>query len=148
MKTLNSISLGTIAAVLPITLLAAVGSISSAQTTVNPFARTTTATTAAAVPAPEPERGGYMKMLKDMGLTPAQMAQIKPMMKSQRTQIEAIKANTTLTEKQRRQQMRQVRQSALASIRQVLTPAQQQTLATDMAQEKAEREAARTGNQP
>ena len=146
MKTFNSLSLATSSVALALGLIAGASSISLAQTaapTASPAATST-----AVANASQPARGGYMKMLKQMGLTPAQEAQIKPLMKSQKMQIDAIKANTALTDQQRKQQMRQVRQATLTSIRADLTPAQQQSLDTYMAQQKAERKAARVGSQP
>ncbi len=146
MKTFNSLSLATGSVALAFGLLAGISSVGFAQTAA---ATAPVATASAPIAATaQPERGGYKKMLKQLGLTPAQTAQIKPMMKSQKTQIDAIKANTALTEPQRRQQMRQVRETTLASVRAVLTPAQQQSLDTYMAQQKADRKAARTDSQP
>ena len=146
MKTFNSLSLATSSVALALGLIAGASSISLAQTAAPTASPAVTSTPVA--DASQPARGGYMKMLKQMGLTPAQEAQIKPLMKSQKMQIDAIKANTALTDQQRKQQMRQVRQSTLASIRADLTPAQQQTLDTYLAQQKADRRAARTGSQP
>ncbi len=146
MKTFNSLSLATGFVALAFGLLTGISSVSFAQTAA---ATAPVATAPAPIAATaQPERGGYKKMLKQLGLTPAQTAQIKPMMKSQKTQIDAIKANTALTEPQRRQQMRQVRETTLASVRAVLTPAQQQSLDTYMAQQKVDRKAARTDSQP
>jgi len=78
-------------------------------------------------------------MAKQLGLSPDQKSQLKPIRQSAREQIKAIKADTTLSKSERKARIQAVRADAMSKVNAVLTPAQQ----TQLAQLRADRKAAR-----
>ena len=73
------------------------------------------------------KHGQRLKKLKnELGLTPDQIARIRPIVENSRQQIQALRSNTTLPPKQRHQQIEQIRVSSFQQIRPILTPQQLQ----------------------
>ncbi len=81
------------------------------------------------------------KLGEALGLTDAQKAQLKPIMEAQRTQMKAIKADTTLAPKDKKAKMKALKDANDTKINAVLTPDQQKKWADMKAQKKAERKA-------
>ncbi len=90
-------------------------------------------------PAAQAGGHGHGKLMKELDLTPAEKAKIKPIILAQRSQMEAIRSNSALSEKQKRQQMKELHESTMSQIRADLTPAQQKELDEFIAQQKAAR---------
>lgn len=72
--------------------------------------------------------GKLAKMATKLGLTDAQKAQLKPMMKAQHQQAKAIKADTSLTPEARKSQLKALRQTTRSQMLPLLTPDQQAKL--------------------
>jgi Spy/CpxP family protein refolding chaperone len=72
------------------------------------------------------KRMGFMA--RELDLTDAQKAQLKPMFQEQREKMQALKANTSLTQEQKREQFKQLREDGRKQFLAVLTPQQQQKL--------------------
>lgn len=66
----------------------------------------------------------FQKLKNELALTPEQIAKIRPIVMSTRQQIKALRENTALPQKQRRQQIRQIMASTIQQIRPILTPQQ------------------------
>lgn len=98
---------------------------------------------AAPAPAPKerPARGdGPMGgVLKDLNLTDAQKAQVKDIMAEQKVKRDALKADTTMSEKDKRKAQRDLREETMTKIRAILTPEQQAKLDAALAEQKANR---------
>lgn len=87
------------------------------------------------------KRGGGMKMMEALNLTDAQKAELKPILEAQREQMKALRADTTLSPKDKKAKMKAIHAATEAKVNSILTPAQQKTLADMKAKRKAEREA-------
>ena len=73
--------------------------------------------------------GGKLgKMAARLGLTDAQKAQLKPMMKAQHQQAKAIKADTSLTPEARKSQLKALRQTTRRQMLPILTADQKAKL--------------------
>ena len=73
--------------------------------------------------------GGRMKMMADqLGLTDAQKAKMQPIMMSQRQQMMALRANTTLTPAAQMAKMQSIRKASTTQMMAILTPAQRTKL--------------------
>ncbi len=73
--------------------------------------------------------GGRMKMMADqLGLTDAQKAKMQPIMMSQRQQMMALRANTTLTPAAQMAKMQSIRKASNMQMMAILTPAQRTKL--------------------
>lgn len=80
---------------------------------------------AAQVPGGGPRGGGFgQRMAQELGLTEAQKSQIQSYLQDARSQLQVLR-DTALTQEQRRAQARQIRETAQAKVRAVLTPDQQ-----------------------
>ena len=90
-----------------------------------------------ATPGPHKILGQMKKMASYLGLTAAQKAQIKPIMKDTVQQVRAVRADTTLTPAEQKAKIKTIRQSSRRQILAVLTPAQKQKLAAIRQQKKA-----------
>jgi Spy/CpxP family protein refolding chaperone len=66
------------------------------------------------------------KLKQELGLTPPQVAKIKPILEKAGTQLKASRDNTSLPVPQRRQKMRQIFAASAQQIRPILTPQQLQ----------------------
>ena len=76
------------------------------------------------------ERAGeqFDRMARLLDLTPEQKTQIQSYRDGERTRLQALRDNTSLTPEQRRQQAQEIRQQTQNSIRTLLNPTQQQKL--------------------
>ena len=96
------------------------------------------------------EKGGrgmaMGRVANELNLTDAQKAQLKPMFQQQREQMQALKADTSLTQDQKREKMQQLRADGRKQFLSVLTPEQQQKL-RDMRAKHGERKG-ETNSQP
>jgi Spy/CpxP family protein refolding chaperone len=72
--------------------------------------------------------GGRHAWLSKLNLTASQQAQVKQIFAGQKSQIEAVRANTSLTADQRHTQIKAIHQAAMQQIKGILTPAQLQQL--------------------
>ena len=70
--------------------------------------------------------GRFKKLKNELGLTPDQIAKIKPIIQSAHQQKEALRSNTSLPQNERRQQIKQIETSSFQQIRPILTPEQLQ----------------------
>lgn len=68
------------------------------------------------------------RMAGRLNLTPEQKAQLQPIFEQHRSQLQALRDNTSLTPEQRRTQMEQLRKDMQTQINAVLTPEQQQQM--------------------
>ena len=84
-------------------------------------------------------RGGGIKMMKELNLTDAQKAKLKPIMQAQRDKMMAMRADTTTDRKTKMAKMKAMRAETEKKVNAILTPAQQKQLADIQAKMKAER---------
>lgn len=68
-------------------------------------------------------------MAHQLGLTKDQKSQLKPIRQQSRAQIAALKADTTLSKKERKSRLRAIRAQRLAKTNALLSSSQQQQLA-------------------
>lgn len=77
------------------------------------------------------DRGGHQKgMMKDLNLTDAQKEQMKASRTEMKAKMEALKANTSLTDEQRKQQREALMQEQKAKMENILTAEQKAKMAT------------------
>lgn len=100
-----------------------------------------TVTTANAGPETAPKNGakkmsgkrmGGGKMIKELNLTASQQTRIKTIQADAMTKRKAISTSTTLTEEQKKSQMRTLMMSTMTRMQDVLTPEQKKTLQKKM----------------
>lgn len=72
------------------------------------------------------KRMGFMA--RELNLTDAQKSQLKPMFQQQREKMQALKADTSLTQEQKKEKFQQIRAEGRQQFLGVLTPEQQQKL--------------------
>lgn len=65
-------------------------------------------------------------MSKQLNLTQEQQSQIKPIFQKQHQAAKAIKQDTSLTQEQKKEKMKALRQETMAQVNPILTPEQQQ----------------------
>ena len=90
-------------------------------------------------PATEPaHRGGGMlaRLTTELDLTPDEVTQVKPILKDEQTTIKGIRADTTLTDDQKKDQTKAARDKANVAINAILTPDQQTKFAKLQAERK------------
>ena len=87
------------------------------------------------------EKHGGMKAMVSLNLTDAQKARLKPIMEAQKEQMKALRADTTMSHKDKKAKMKALRASTQSQANAILTPDQQKKLAQIRANRKAEREA-------
>jgi len=63
-----------------------------------------------------------------LNLSAEQKSQLQPIFQSSRQQMQALRADTSLTPEQRHEKMQQIRQNQMAQMKSILTPEQQQQL--------------------
>lgn len=93
-----------------------------------------TASTPSATPAPPGRKGlanhpgerRFQKLKQELGLTPAQVAKIKPIIEKAGAEMKALHDNTSLPTTQKRQKMRQIFVASFQQIKPLLTPQQLQ----------------------
>src|SRR4051812_43047303 len=71
---------------------------------------------------------GEGRMFAGLNLTPDQQAKVQTIMQSERSQMQALRSNTSLTEEQKKQQVRELRQNNHQQLMAILTPEQQTQL--------------------
>lgn len=72
--------------------------------------------------------GGGMGAMARLNLTPDQKSKIQPIMQSSRQQVQAVRADSSLTPEQKQAKVREIHQNAMSQAKAVLTPEQQQQL--------------------
>ena len=70
------------------------------------------------------------RMTKQLDLTTEQQGRIKPILENQAKQMHDMRANSSASQQDMRTQMRTLHQSTMSEIRNVLTPEQQQKMAS------------------
>jgi len=70
------------------------------------------------------------RMAKQLDLTADQQNRIKPILENQAKQMQDLRANSSASEQDSRARQRTIRQSTMSEIRNVLTPEQQQKMAS------------------
>jgi Spy/CpxP family protein refolding chaperone len=84
----------------------------------------------AAIAQGEGQGHGGDKMAKELNLTADQQAKVKQIMEANHTKMQAIRNDQSLTQDQRQEQMRTLHESMKKDMAAVLTPDQQQKMAT------------------
>lgn len=80
---------------------------------------------------------GHMNMMaKELNLTDAQKTQIKGIHEQQRTKMQELRSNTTLTQDQKKEQLKSLRESAETQVNGVLNADQQKKFAEMKANRK------------
>ena len=91
------------------------------------------------------QRGNQLEWLtKELNLTTEQQAKVKPILEDQSKQMKATREDTTLTQDQKREKMKQLHDSTHSQINDILTPEQQ----TKFAQLKEQQKARHEGTKP
>jgi hypothetical protein len=93
---------------------------------VYPKTNTSTGTPTANPNSPGQKKHPLEKLKNELGLTPEQVAKIKPIVQSTHAQIKAIRENTGLPPKQMHQEIRRIQATAFQQIRPILTAQQLQ----------------------
>jgi periplasmic protein CpxP/Spy len=78
--------------------------------------------------------------LAKLNLTDDQKAQGKKIHESMRTQMDAVKSDTTLTAEQKQAKMKELHKSSHEQVKQLLTPDQRKQLKADEKEHKAEKQ--------
>ena len=92
------------------------------------------------------QRTGQLEWLsKQLNLTDDQKAKLKPILEDQSKQMKATREDTTLTQDQKREKMKQVHESTHSQINDILTPEQQKKFAELKEQQKAHHEENKPG---
>lgn len=76
------------------------------------------------------------QMIKDLNLTESQKAQLKASREQMRTQMEAIKNDSTLSQEQKKEKMQQLHQSQRTKMNSVLTAEQKSKLKAERTEKK------------
>ena len=80
------------------------------------------------------------RLTKELNLTDEQKAQVKPILDEQSKQMRATQEDTSLTQDQKREKMKQIHQTTHSQINGVLTPEQQKKFAEMKEEHKGQRE--------
>lgn len=91
--------------------------------------------------APAAHKGNGMA--KQLGLSKDQKTQLKPIRRTAKDQMKAVKADTTLSKTERKSRMKAIRADRNSKMNAVLTSEQQQKLATIRADKRAQKLAAK-----
>jgi len=99
-----------------------------------PASSTPAPTTPSTTPSPTNPKGKgkhaderrFQKLKKELALTPAQVAKIKPIMEKAAADAKALRANTALPKAQKRKNIRQIFVASFQQIKPLLTPQQLQ----------------------
>ena len=81
-------------------------------------------------PGPAAQGGVLQMMTANLGLTTDQQGQIKPILDAAHAQVQTIRQDTTLTPEQKLAKVKETMEAAHSQINGILTPAQQQQMAT------------------
>ena len=77
---------------------------------------------------------------KELNLTDGQKAKVKPILEEQMTQMKAVREDTTLSQDQKREKMKQIHETTHSQINEILTPEQQKKFAELKEQHKGSKE--------
>ena len=77
--------------------------------------------------APDPHKMA-MRMSKKLGLSPDQTAKIEPVLADRQQKVQALRADTSLTPDQRKQQMHAIAKDSQEQLAGILTPEQMQQM--------------------
>jgi Spy/CpxP family protein refolding chaperone len=77
--------------------------------------------------------------LAKLNLTDDQKAQVKKIHENMKTQMDAVKSDTTLTAEQKQAKMKELHKSSHEQVKQLLTPDQRKQMKADEKERKAER---------
>jgi Spy/CpxP family protein refolding chaperone len=87
------------------------------------------------------QRAGQLERLSnELNLTDEQKAKVKPILDEQSKQMHATQEDTSLTQDQKRDKMKQIHQTTHSQINEILTPEQQKKFAALKEQQKEHRE--------
>ena len=78
--------------------------------------------------------------LTKLNLTDDQKAQVKAIHENMKTQMDAVKSDTTLTAEQKQAKMKELHKSSHEQVKQLLTPDQRKQMKADEKERKAERQ--------
>ena len=88
-----------------------------------------------------PHHGQQLERLsKELNLTDEQKEKVKPILDEQTKQMHAAQEDTSLTQEQKRDKMKQIHQTTHSQINEILTPEQQKKFAALKEQQKEHRE--------
>jgi protein CpxP len=91
------------------------------------------------------QRGSQLEWLsKELNLTDDQKAKVKPILEAERKQMQEVREDTSLSQEQKHEKMKEIHETAHSQINDILTPDQQKKFAQITEQRKAHRE----GNKP
>ena len=76
----------------------------------------------------QPNGGRAQRIVQYLNLTPQQQSQLRPIMRGERQQLQAVKGDPSLTPEQRRERLKEIRQQTKGQVGQILTPDQQERL--------------------
>jgi Spy/CpxP family protein refolding chaperone len=87
------------------------------------------------------QRAGHLEWLsKELNLTDDQKAKVKPILDEQTKQMRAMQEDSSLTQDQKREKMKQLHQTTHSQINEILTPEQQKKFAALKEQQKEHHE--------
>ncbi len=78
------------------------------------------------------------KLTKELNLTPDQQTKIKPIFQQARAQAKTIRQDTSLTQDQKRTKFKELHQTTMAQLNEILTPEQQTQLKQLQEQRRAQ----------
>lgn len=82
---------------------------------------------------------------QQLSLTDTQKAQLQPILQSQQQQMMQVRDDTSLSQEQKRDRMKQIHQSSQSQINGILTPDQQQKF-TQLQEQERQKHAGQMGN--
>ncbi len=87
------------------------------------------------------QRAGHLEWLsKELNLTDEQKTKVKPILDEQTKQMHATQEDSSLTQEQKHDKMKQIHEAAHSQINDILTPEQQKKFAALKEQQKEHRE--------
>jgi periplasmic protein CpxP/Spy len=87
------------------------------------------------------QHAGQLEWLsKELNLTDEQKAKVKPILEEQTKQMRATKEDTSLSQEQKRDKMKQIHETTHSQINEILTPEQQKKFVELKEQQKEHRE--------
>ena len=90
------------------------------------------------------QHAGHLEWLsKELNLTDEQKEKVKPILDEQSKQMRATQEDTSLTQEQKHEKMKQIHQTTHSQINGILTPEQQKKFAEIKEQHKGQREGSR-----
>ena len=77
--------------------------------------------------APDPHKAA-MRISRQLGLSPDQTAKLEPILADRQAKVQAVRADASLTDAQRRQQLKTIHQAERMQLSNVLTPDQMKNM--------------------